>query len=100
MTTPERIWAYMYDFQEDDMSWTNDIPTYATFDPRPIEATEYVRADLHDATKAQLAKALDALRFYADPHEIPSEGPWGLHSNDFGSKARAVLAEIEKGEPK
>lgn len=32
-----------------------------------------------------------ALRFYGDPHEIPSEGPWGVDSTDFGNVARQAL---------
>jgi hypothetical protein len=46
------------------------------------------RADLHDATKAQLAMAVDALR------EISA-----AYANHWlaGRVSRAVLAEIEKG---
>jgi len=32
-----------------------------------------------------------ALRFYADRHEVPSEGPWGVNSTDFGNVARQAL---------
>jgi hypothetical protein len=32
-----------------------------------------------------------ALRFYADEHEYPSDGPWGVNSDDFGKVARATL---------
>ncbi len=85
----------------DDTSWVRCYGCGAETGWRPTgdeaAAAWNIRADLHDATKAQLAKAVEALRFYADSHEIPSEGPWGLHSNDFGSKARTVLADIEKG---
>jgi hypothetical protein len=49
--------------------------------------------------EAKLAKAVDALRFYADENRygLPSDGPWGLGSTDFGKIARALLAEIEGG---
>ena len=49
--------------------------------------------------EAKLAKAVEALRFYAWENEmrLPSDGPWGAGSTDFGKVARATLAEI-KGE--
>jgi hypothetical protein len=34
-----------------------------------------------------------ALHFYADDHEYPSDGPWGINSDDFGNAARAALKE-------
>ena len=49
--------------------------------------------------EAKLAKAVEALRFYAWENEmrLPSDGPWGAGSTDFGKVARTTLAEI-KGE--
>ena len=32
-----------------------------------------------------------ALHFYADDHEYPSDGPWGINSDDFGNAARAAI---------
>lgn len=32
-----------------------------------------------------------ALHYYADFHENPNDGPWGLNSDDYGRKARAAL---------
>jgi len=61
------------------------------------------RADLHDATKAQLAKAVEALRNIVDR---PSKMVWGEDNEkaeamrDMEKIAEAALAEIEKGEPK
>lgn len=90
MTAPERIWAaldQMYPEQNGGAWWGEKCA-----------ATEFVRADLHDATKAQLAeceaqlvKAVEALRWQADQ---PEAHPFMV------LKARATLAEIEKGEPK
>ena len=40
-------------------------------------------------------KLLEALRFYADEHKSPNEGPWGIASQDFGDVARKALAEAE-----
>ena len=51
-----------------------------------------------EAAEAKLAKALEVLRFYADSYEIPNDGPWGVSSDDYGKKARATLAELEKPE--
>ncbi len=55
-------------------------------------------ADRFDRYQADLrALLLDyqergrALRFYADEHEYPSDGPWGVNSDDFGNRARAAL---------
>ena len=49
--------------------------------------------------EAKLAKAEEALRFYAWENEmrLPSDGPWGAGSTDFGKVARATLAEIKGG---
>jgi len=69
---------------------------------------EYIRADLHDATKAQLAKAVEALRKLH--HAVCGETgfaqcvrddsntayPWPA-LDEADALARAVLAEIEKG---
>jgi hypothetical protein len=47
------------------------------------------------ASEARLRVAVEALGFYADEHEFPSDGPWGVNSDDFGQRARAALATIE-----
>ena len=69
--------------------------------------TEQLEAARHDADEAEsyawqleqrLSKAVEALHFYSDFHQAPNDGPWGVNSYDFGTKARAVLAELE-GEP-
>jgi len=46
--------------------------------------------------EVKLAKAVGALRFYAWENEmrLPSDGPWGAGSTDFGKVARTTLAEI------
>ena len=48
-----------------------------------------------EAAEAKLAKAVEALHFYADFYEAPNDGPWGINSDDFGNRALAVLAELE-----
>ena len=49
--------------------------------------------------EAKLAKVVEALEYYAWENEmrLPSDGPWGAGSTDFGKVARSTLAEI-KGE--
>jgi hypothetical protein len=47
----------------------------------------------------KLNKAVEALTFYADFHENPNDGPWGVSSQDFGKHARTTLAEIEGKTP-
>lgn len=48
--------------------------------------------------EVRLGKAVEALRFYAWENEmrLPSDGPWGAGSTDFGKVARATLAEIKE----
>ena len=57
-------------------------------------AIGYAQA-MHDIKrlKAQVERLTGALRFYADFHENPNDGPWGINSQDFGKEARAALTE-------
>lgn len=50
------------------------------------------------ALREENAKLGEALAFYADEnrHGLPSNGPWGLGSDDFGKRARAALSDIKK----
>lgn len=79
MTAPKRICL----LPDDGWSWVEGPKP-----PYEENAIEYVRADLHDATKAQLRKAVEALRWQADQ---PEAHPFMV------LQARTVLAEIEKG---
>lgn len=59
-------------------------------------AREFVRADMHDATKGQLVKAVEALTEIIARWDTPAwkdVEPTAAVIN----RARAVLAEIEKG---
>lgn len=58
---------------------------------------EYYTEMRAERAEAKLAKAAEALRFYAWENEmrLPSDGPWGAGSTDFGKVARATLAEIK-----
>ena len=53
------------------------------------EAAEAANATL----RAQNERLTGSLRFYADFHENPNDGPWGVNSQDFGKEARAALTE-------
>jgi hypothetical protein len=101
MTAPERIWAVHHETHGAVMigEWADTI--------RHLGGVEYVRADLHDATKAQLAKAWETCfaatnrgmiveRKLAKAVEALRKMAEGA-SNNCESEARAVLAEIEKG---
>ena len=79
MTAPERICL----LPDDGWSWVKGPKP-----PYEENAIEYVRADMHDATKSQLRKAVEALRWQADQ---PEAHPFMVLN------ARAVLSEIEKG---
>jgi len=48
-------------------------------------------ADTLERQAAEIERLREALRFYADEHEYPSDGPWGVNSDDFGTVARAAL---------
>jgi hypothetical protein len=52
--------------------------------------TGYTRTDIADA---RIEKLEEALRFYATPHAIPNDGPWGVNSKDYGYIASIALGE-------
>ena len=56
---------------------------------------ERMKAEGAREAQAKIARLTEALEFYADDNRtgLPSDGPWGLGSNDFGSRARAALQE-------
>ncbi len=89
MTAPERIWAWDETGETCELmghkegEWTTEDCS-----DMAIAATKYVRIDLHDATKAQLVKAEEALRVIADQPDYRLPKPQDI--------ARSVLAEIEK----
>jgi hypothetical protein len=62
------------------------------------DSGDWVSFDDHqariDALETKLAKAIEALHFYADFYEVPNDGPWGSGSTDFGHKAYAALKEL------
>ena len=99
--TPERIWANTVMIADDAHlcgEWN-----YKSMGRVPD--TEYTRTDLYAAAiaRAETAEAERddlqsdndrlrvALRFYADGHTDPNDGPWGVKSNDFGTVAIAAL---------
>jgi hypothetical protein len=51
-----------------------------------------------DEALAKLDKAVEALHFYADFHEVPNDGPWGADNLDFGRTARNTLLKLERSE--
>lgn len=97
MTAPERIWAAP---PTDDLEWVSGAGEWDVSENWAVDQiAEYVRADLHDATKAQLEKAVEALIEIIARWDTPAwkdVEPTAAVIN----RARAVLAEIEKGEPK
>jgi len=46
------------------------------------------RAEVVEVERDRLWKAL---RYYAEFHEDPNDGPWGVNSQDYGKVARAAL---------
>lgn len=45
----------------------------------------------HAMRLPEVEAMVKALHFYADFHENPSDGPWGINSDDFGKVARTAL---------
>jgi hypothetical protein len=69
----------------------------ATWNRRaPDLAADNLRLTARIAALESLVQRLDeargVLHFYADFHENPNDGPWGINSQDFGEAARAFLA--------
>ena len=93
MTAPERIWA----FSADDIAENEGGATIVAHESYQPYATEYVRADLHDATKAKLRKAVGALRNIAVVGFSSDPSVNGAIAKQTVLQARTVLAEIEKG---
>ncbi len=48
-------------------------------------------ADTLERQAAEIKRLREALHFYADHHDYPNAGPWGINSDDFGDRARAAL---------
>ena len=48
-------------------------------------------ADRIEQLTAERDRLRRALHYYADFHSVPSDGPWGVNSKDFGTAARAAL---------
>ncbi len=115
--TDEELIARLLDWEEYDEGHINDAREAAANRIKELKAelaggSFYQEKDidaLQDRLAAQaaeierlrgdLAKAMEALRFYAWENEmrLPSEGPWGAGSTDFGTVARATLAELTGG---
>ena len=51
----------------------------------------------NEELKAELAKAVEALRFYGTLIGETHECPWHMLSDDFGEKARTALADLTGG---
>ena len=52
------------------------------------------KADLR-RTLAANRKMRAALEWYGGAHQFPSDGPWGVNSDDFGQRARSALSTKE-----
>lgn len=43
----------------------------------------------------KLRIAVEALEYYAGPHALPNEGPWGASSDDYGRRAAETLRVLQ-----
>jgi hypothetical protein len=82
---PEKIWIPRI-----TASVCGDVPTQELDTLLGEPYVEYTRRDIAQARIAQLE---EALRFYATPHAIPNDGPWGVNSKDYGYIASIALGE-------
>lgn len=90
-------WLGERDLQPDgpDVEWSDIIVALTEHEANAYDIAEKAEARA-TAAEAQLAKAKEALRFYADPHERPNEGPWGALSDDWGKRAAETLAALQQ----
>jgi predicted RNA-binding protein len=62
-----------------------------------VKTADAIRALLTERAEllATVERMRGALEFYAFEHAFPSDGPWGVNSDDFGEVARAALTTGE-----
>ena len=67
--------------------------TGADYSVKSIKDQMTEAANTLERQAAEIERLREALRFYADEYEFPfpSDGPWGVNSDDFGKIARAAL---------
>jgi Ni2+-binding GTPase involved in maturation of urease and hydrogenase len=96
MTAPDnRNDAVQFLYKHGDLTYS---AAHAAVEKLSNNGFRIVRADLHDATKAQLAKAVEAMRVFADESRsaLPHHAFVTVLISDCDA-ARAVVDEIEKG---
>jgi len=64
------------------------VPLYAHPSPTPAADDDRVRI------------AVEALEYYAGPHAMPNDGPWGASSDDYGRRASEAIAALKLGRGK
>ena len=86
----ERVdrWANYEWTTADQIAVKSELSTFTAGDLRALLSE---RAEL----LAAVERMQGALEFYAVEHEFPSDGPWGVNSDDFGAVARAALTTGE-----
>jgi|LakMenEpi03Aug12_release.lakeMendotaPanAssembly.Ray.scaffolds.fasta_scaffold1375549_2 hypothetical protein len=84
--TPDDIAGLCERLRACDTKWLGSAGIAPLFNPDGPQA-----ADTLERQAAENKRLRRALRFYADEHEYPSDGPWGVNSDDFGKRARAAL---------
>ena len=73
-----------------DPDWLGELPITdkLLLKEAKVSLERLERAETVERERDRLWKAL---RYYAEFHEDPNDGPWGIHSDDFGAIARAAL---------
>ena len=80
------------------MSWVNRSPQklfqvgYQAMLANALAPQPHTAPIPHEQGRDEVERLREALRYYADEHKNPNEGPWGANSDDFGDRARAALS--------
>jgi hypothetical protein len=71
-----------------------EMDRYWSFYKSKVDRADRAEARAKSA-EVKLAKAVDALHFYADLFKIPKERPWGPEGTDFVKRIFANITELE-----
>ncbi len=111
-TTPARAEAQDEGAAGEPVAWDSDVlDTFGGYSQNVLTRTPYVaktgervrsQTPLYahpsptpaaDADRVRIA--VEALEYYAGPHAMPNDGPWGASSDDYGRRAAEAIAALK-----